>query len=242
MKIIQFLRNWSEVWALLIPLIVILVYKPKGHNLRWLILYVVVAFILNFLAIFMVEYYYMVPRWLTKGNNNILYNLHSFIMVIFFSCYIITAIKYKYTILLKTLVVIYLLFVLINFTFWESPIMLSTRHFTAGSIILLIMCLFYFFHLMLEESKTNWLKHPSFIVCTAVCLYQAITFFIFLFIYPMYNKTYNKDLSFAFLMMRIYQAIFVVFCILIAMALYRSQKTRTSDYLLKDHNKFSFFD
>jgi hypothetical protein len=86
------------------------------------------------------------------------------------------------------------------------------------------MCLFYFFNSILEESQNNWLKHPSFIICVAVFLYQAITFFIFLFIYPMYDNTYNKDLSFAFLMMRIYQIIFVVFCVLLGVALYRSSK------------------
>ncbi len=224
MEILQFLRDWSEVWALLIPLIVILIYKPKGHKLRWVILYVVIAFILNFLAIFTVEYYYLVPSWMKSKCNNIFYNLHSFIMVIFFSCYIISVRKYKYTVLLKILVVIYLAFVLINFTFWESPVVLSTSHYTAGSVVLLILCLFYFFSSILEESQTNWLKHPSFIICAAVCLYQAITFFIFLFIYPMNNKAFNKDISFALLMMRIYQVVFVVYCYLLALALYRSKK------------------
>ncbi len=223
MKIFQFLRDWSEVWPLLIPLIIILIYRPKGHNLKWLIFYVITAFILNFLAIFFIEYYYLVPNWANNGNN-IFYNLHSFVLTIFFSLYIITVRKYKYVAFLKALIIIYLAFVLVNFAFWEPPQILSTRHFTAGSIVLLICCMFYFFRSIIEESQTNWLKHPTFIICAAVCLYEAITFFIFLFIYPMYNRTYNKDLSFAFLMMRIYQVIFVVFCILLALALYQSKK------------------
>jgi hypothetical protein len=224
MKIFQFLRDWSEVWALLIPLIIILVYKPKGHNVKWLIFYVITAFILNFLATFILEYYYLLPSWLFNQGNNIFYNLHSFIMTIFLSWYIISIRKYKNIILLKALLGLYIVFVLLNFTLWESPILLSTRHFTAGSIVLLVMCLFYFIHSILEESQTNWLKHPSLIICSAICLYEAITFFIFLFIYPMFNKSYNKDLSFALLMMRIYQIAFVVFCILFAFALYRSKK------------------
>jgi hypothetical protein len=228
MKILQFLRDWSEVWALLIPLIIILIYQPKGNNLRWIVLYVISAFILNLLAIFYIEFFNLVPDWLKAKGNNIFYNLHSFVMVIFFSSYIIAVKKFRYSIFLKALLLIYLVLVLINFGYWESPYRLSTRHFTAGSIVLLFMCLVYFFRSILEESQTNWLKHPSFIICAAVCLYQAITFFIFLFIYPMYDDAYNKDLSFAFLMMRIYQAIFVVFCILLAIALYRSKKQQDS--------------
>lgn len=215
MKIITFLRDWSEVWALLIPLIVILIYKPGGHNVKWLIGYVVAAFIVNFLAIFMMFY-----SFLDQGNN-IFYNLHSLIMVISFGCFAISVRKDRYTILLKVLLVIYLAFVLINFTLGESPFILSTRHFAAGSTTLLVMCLFYFFRSILEESPTNWLKEPSFIICVGLCLYEAITFFIFLFIYPLFSKTYNQDLSFAFLMMDIYQVSFVIFCIFLAVGLYK---------------------
>jgi hypothetical protein len=224
MRLLQFFRDWSEVWALLIPLILLLVCKPKGNHLRWVIWYVVSAFIFNFLAVFTVEYYDLfISFW--KWGNGLFYNLHSFVMVIFFSGYIINLRKYKYTLLLKSLVLIYLAYVLINFSFFESAVLkLSTSHFTAGSIVLLILCLFYFLRSIMEESQNNWLKHPSFIICTAVCLYQAITFFIFLFIYPMFDKTYNQDQSFAFLMMRIYQVIFVVFCVLLAFAFYKSKK------------------
>jgi hypothetical protein len=196
---------WSEVWALLIPLIVIVFFKPKGKAVGLLIAYVISAFILNFSAIFTVVYPKLVPNFLSY-NNNVFYNAHSFI---------------------KLLLVIYILFVLINFAFLEPPLILSTRHFTSGSIVLLIMCLYYFIHSIQEESQTNWLKHPSFIICSAILMYEAITFFIYLFFYPMFNEAYNKDLSFALSMMKIYQIAFVVFCILLALALYRSKKQQT---------------
>ncbi len=224
MNLFQFLLNWSEVWALLIPLIVMLVFKPKGPDLKWLSLYTVSAFILNFLAVFVIEYYDLVPSWMNIRGNNIYYNLHSLVMVIFFSLYIIQTWKYRHTIILKIILAVYLVLVLCNFAFREPPYKLSTLHFTAGSIVLMAFCLLYFFHTILEEGQTNRLKHPSFMVCAAVCLYQAITFFIFLFIYPMFDNAPGKDYSFAMLMMRIYQASFVVFCILLAIALYRSRK------------------
>jgi uncharacterized membrane protein YesL len=107
---------------------------------------------------------------------------------------------------------------------WESPFVLSTRHFTAGSVLLIILCLSYFLHLIAEDSEIHWLKEPSFLICTAICLYEAITFFIFLFIYPMFDANYNQNLDFALLMMRIYQGTFVLFCLLLALALFSSYK------------------
>ena len=77
MEILQFFRDWSEVWALLIPLIIILVYKPKGNNLRWLILYVVTAFILNVFAVIIVEYDYLLPIWMNYGTIFFITSIHS---------------------------------------------------------------------------------------------------------------------------------------------------------------------
>jgi len=229
LKLFQFLRDWSEVWALLIPLIIILIYKPLGRKVRPLVFYVIIAFLLNFLAVFVIEYYYLAPLWLNEKGNNLYYNLHSFIMVVFFSWYILTIRPNKYVLLLKAFLAIYILFVLINFAFFEPTYLLSSRHFTAGSIVLLLMCLSYFFHSMQDDSQINWIKHPSFIICTGVCLYQAVTFFVFLFIYPLYDDAYNKNLSFAMLMMRVYQVVFVLFCILIAIGLYHYRYKQKKD-------------
>lgn len=226
MNFLKYIRDWSEVWALLIPLIILLVYKPRGNKLGWINFYVVIAFVLNFISICTIEFYYLIPDWMFKGNG-LFYNLHSLAMVICFGGYFISIRKYKYSMILKLLLLVYLVFVLINFLFLESPLnKLSTRHFTIGSIMLLVICLFYFFRAIVEESQTNWLKHPSFLICTAVCLYQSITFFIFLFIYPMFDLSYNQNMDFADLMMKTYQLIFVIFCILLAWALFRSKKIK----------------
>jgi hypothetical protein len=100
--------------------------------------------------------------------------------------------------------------------------LLNTLHITVGSIVLLIMCLFYFFRSIVDdESSVNWLRHPSFIICSGLCLYQVITFFIWLFIYPLFNKNINYDMNFAQAMMKVYQYSFIVYCLLLAIGLYR---------------------
>ena len=223
MRLLQFLRDWSEVWALLIPLIVFAVHKPKEKHIRLLIWYVIIGFILNFTAIFMVEYSNLVPSWMyidDMANNNILYNIHSILRVLLLSWYIISIRQFRFSVILKTLLAAYLLFVFINFIFMESPFFLSTRLFAAESIVLLIMCLLYFFRSIQDESQTNWLKHSSFLVCAGISLYEVITFFIFLFFYPL-SQT---DTPFFRVTMVIYAITFVLFCILLALAFYQTRK------------------
>src|SRR5689334_21521726 len=226
MTLIDILLRWSEVWALLIPLIVILVFRPKGRIVSWLIVYVIFAFLFNTIAITMIEDYTLLPSFLALDEgNNLYYNLHSLLMVICFSGYIISVRTYQYPKFLKGLLIAYILFVPINFIFVERVLFLSTLHFTVGSIVLIFICLFYFFRSILDdENATDWLKHPSFLICSGLSLYQVITFFIFLFIYPIYNKNINKDMEFADAMMYVYQGIFVIFCILLAIGLYRHSR------------------
>jgi len=227
MRIFQFLIDWSEVWALLIPLIVILVYKPKGPFVNWLIGYIILSFILNTAATLMVEYNNLFPIAMSNMGNNIFYNLHSFFMVVFLGWYIVNTRESRYKNILKMLILGYILFVIVNFILWESVFRLSTNHFTAGSIVLLILCFTYFLQLLVsDDNKINWIRHPSFIICVGVCLYLAITFFIFLFFYPLFNNKSESVRSFAQLMMKVYQAAFIVFCILISIGLYKYKKAK----------------
>ena len=76
MSFLQILLYCTEVWALLIPLLVIAINKPVGKELRFVIWYVILGFILNFIAILMLFFHYLVPEWMHINgmvNNNILY-------------------------------------------------------------------------------------------------------------------------------------------------------------------------
>ena len=178
MNLLQVISDWSEVWALLIPLAVIIRYKPRGPGARLLIGYVIFALVLNSIATVMAQSASL-PAWLK--NNNIFYNIHSVVRVVLFSWYILSVRQSLFPLNKKWLLMIYGLLAGINFLFLESPLFLSTRLFAAESIILLIICLFYFLSSIKDETQVNLLDHSSFLVCTGVCLYEAITFFIFLF-------------------------------------------------------------
>lgn len=221
--IITKLINWSEVWALLIPLAVIMLYKPVGKNILYLVFYVLAAFLLNTLSTIMVEFYFSMPDWLK--NNNVLYNIHSIARVLFFSLYILTVRKYKFKRLLQLFVIAYLAFVVVNFSILESPWFISSRLFSAESILLLILCLSFFFRSIQDDSETNWLKHPAFLICTGICLYEATSFFIFLFFYPLFEK--NPE--FGDLTMSIHNVMYVILCLFLAITLYRYRKSKPSN-------------
>ncbi len=205
---------------MLMPLIIILLYKPSGPGVKSLILYVIFAFVLNTIATIMVEYYFSMPDWLK--NNNILYNIHSFIRVVLFSWYIMTIRQYRFPPVLRILLVAYLVFVIINFTLLHSPFFISSPLFTAESIVLLIFCLSFFFRSMQDDSNVNWLKHPSFLVCTGISLYEVTCFFIFLFFYPLFDK--NPELS--DLTMSIHNVMYIILCIMLASTLYRYRRKK----------------
>ncbi len=222
MKILQLIRDWSEVWPLLLPLTVIILKRPGGNRIGILVGYVITAFFLNLLANLMVEFYYLVPASLhVKGmvNNNLLYNIHSIVRVLLLSWYIMSVRSYRFPIFLYLLLCAYVIFVVYHFVD-SSPLFLSSYLYAAESGVLLVMSLFYFFHSIQDEGTTNWLKHPSFLVCAGVCLYEVITFFIFLFFYPLSEQ----DQAFFVVSMRIYNIAFIMLCIMFALALYRSRR------------------
>jgi hypothetical protein len=218
MGVLSKVIDWSEVWALLIPLAIILFYRPKEPAMHPVIWYICIALVLNSISTTLYVFHRQMPPFLK--NNNILYNLHSIARVIFFSWYISKITSSKFSFIYKSIISVYIIFIIVNFLFFESLLFFSSRLFAAESIVLLFLCISFFLRSLQDESGTNWTKYPSFIVCTAVALYEAITFFIFLFLLPMADK----DPDFGLLSLEIYKITFVVFCILLARAIFRSKK------------------
>ena len=75
MEVFQIISDWEEVWAFLIPLTVMLVYRTKDATMNPVILYVCSAVLLNSIANTIDIYNRQMPAFLK--NNNLLYNLHS---------------------------------------------------------------------------------------------------------------------------------------------------------------------
>lgn len=212
------IRNWSEAWSLLIPLLVIVFQKRVRAEMYPLFIYVLIAFVLNLTATTIFAMNKSMPAFLK--NNNVFYNLHSITRVLFLGTYFFGLQILRFTLFYKILLVGYIGFILLDFLFFESLFRFSNVLFTVESILLLIVCLTFLFQAMRDESQVDWIKHPAFLVFTGVGLYEAVNFFIFLAFYDLVEK----DRQFGKLTMTIHNMTFVVFCILLALAFYKYEK------------------
>ena len=86
-NLIQPILNWSEVWALLIPLFVLLLRPKQPFYLKPVILYLWAALFLNLTGDIIGEYNKNHPGW--HLSNNPLYNIHSLLRFTCFSYFFI---------------------------------------------------------------------------------------------------------------------------------------------------------
>jgi hypothetical protein len=216
--ILKQLNRWSEAWSLLLPLAIYLIYRVKNKSITPLIIYLIIALPLSILSIVIAVYNYKMPDYFK--NNNLLINIHSFARVIFWGLYIIRLNQVKRYPFAKILFYIYIVLVVLDFTLFENPLFYSVRLFSAESIVLFMLCITFFLSSILDEDEHITLKHPAFLVCIGISIYEAISFFIYLFLYPLFFT----NPAFGYLTMKISSYSFILLCILIAIAVYQSKR------------------
>ncbi len=217
-EIFRQLNRWAEVWPLLLPPSVYLVYRVKEKSIPPLIIYAIITLPVSLLATAMSLYHYKMPDYLQ--NNNVLMNFQSFVRTVLFGWYILKLRQVKQYPFTKFIFYLYLALVPVNFIFFETPLFYSVRLFSGESIILLILCITFFLSSILDEEENITLGHPAFLVCTGISIYEAISFLSNLFLYPLFYA--NPD--FAVLTIKISTYSFILLCILISIAIYQSKK------------------
>ena len=210
------INSWLEVWPLLIPLIVILSGRTKFP--KPLVLYVFIALPLSLLATIMALYHTKMPSYLE--NNNILYNLHSFARTVLFGWYIIKLTQVKQYLFAKFFLYLYILLVAFNFIFFENPFNFSVRLFAAESIVLLVLCITFFLSSILNEEEQITSGNSAFLICTGISIYEAISFFIYLFFYHLFFT----NPRFGIVTLNISHYSFILLCVLLATAIYQSRQ------------------
>lgn len=224
-KILKEIFDWSEVWALLIPLTIYLIKRPKAPWVRPILTYLLIAFFFN--AIIDLTWkskhygYEDLSRrvfwWLYLGEENrlyntIFYNLFSFARVATFAWFFLkinTDYKKFYTIIL----LVFILFYVINFGLIQNILVFSSRVLAFDAGILLVFCLSYFYKINLDDSIASPIALPQSWVVTGLTLYTAVNFFIFFFYSYITdaNKQYAKDIwnvhNFSYIMLNIFIAI-----------------------------------
>ena len=216
--------NWSEVWALVIPLIVILFNHRQPTTLKPIIIYLWLAFILNLGIdiILLINVYYHKAIM----SNNFLYNLHSVVRFVCFGLYFMQLPQASFTKFKKVLAAVSVIFIVINFSFFENFFnynSFSGNLLATEAYILLIYCMLYYLSELKDDSK-NLFNGPDFWVVTGLSIYVVVNFFVFLFYLPMIDV--DEDL--AVNIWNVHNIAFIIFCIFITKGLYGSHRHKYS--------------
>ena len=212
--------NWTEVWALLIPLAVLFFHRHQPSFLKPVIIYLFVALFLNLIGDVIGDFKKYLPSWMQ--SNNPLYNIHSLVRFACFSAFFLTLRQPYFMGLKKALPLLSLVFVLINFTLFDN--FFYTRNINGNLLsveayLLLVYCMLYYLGKLREEVNPR-LSGPDFLGTTGLCIYVVINFFVFLFYVPLIDQ----DKEMAKQMWNIHNVAYIILCIFIATAFYASPR------------------
>ena len=219
---LQTILDWSEVWSLFIPLIVLLIFPKQPHILKPVIIYLWLALIINLTGNILGDYgkELGLPSWLQR--NTFLYNTHSILRFACFSYFFLLLAQPFLTSLKKVVPFLSLLFVIINFTFFEpfnSENHLSGRLLATEAFLLLLYCLQYYLYKINQDVGLPK-READFWVVTGLSMYVVINFFVFLF----YVSMISKDISFAEKMWDVHNIAYIILNIFIAKAFYDTNR------------------
>ena len=117
-KFLQSALDWSEIWALLIPLLVLLFRRKPPRLLKPVVVYLWLALGINFVIDMIWVFKEYFPGWLQ--SNNPFYNLHAVARFACFSIFFMLLPQPSYTYLKKMLLAGSVIFILVNFIFLEN--------------------------------------------------------------------------------------------------------------------------
>ncbi len=211
--------DWSEAWACLIPLYVFILRRRSDEKyLNILAAYFLTTFCINTAAD--VSWIFNDCMPVHFKNNNLLYNINSMLRTLVFLVFFRNVIYAHYKKYFSIIIVAYLLFSLSSFTINKDKLIFlnSFLHAVEG-FILLILCVSYFIKIIKsEEAIISY--NSNFFIIFALALYEAVSFFVFLF-YE-YNTSHNR--KFDSVIWYVHDCIFIIFCMLIAWAFKKASK------------------
>jgi len=221
-KIFARISDWSEVWALFIPLLFVVFGRKQPAVLKPVITYLWLALALNifgdFIGDFSISLHF--PKWLQ--SNNPVYNVHSLVRFTCFSYFFISISQPQFKTLKKVIACVFLVFVIINFTFFDDFFYfdhLSGNLLSAEAYLLLIYCLLYYLAALNDENDAAF-TGPVFWIVTGLGMYLVINFFVFLFYVPLITQ----NMQMADRMWQFHNAAYIILCIFITRAFYATTR------------------
>jgi hypothetical protein len=219
----KLILDWSEVWALLIPLTVLFIKPKQPLPLKPIIIYICLALLINLLADIISIYWKHLPNWF--NSNTVLYNIHSVVRYSCFAYFFLLLSDPFYSKVKKLILVAGFLLFVINFTLSEQfydPNQISGNLLALESYLLLIYCMLFYLS-QLRSDTTNFINRKEFWVVTGLSIYVVINFFVFLFYNPMLKENTKLALS----IWKVHDIAYIILCIFIAKAFFVPAKTST---------------
>ena len=217
---VRYILDWSEVWALLIPLLYFLFKRNQPRYLKPVVAYLFIALLINLTGNIIADYKAYLPAWMQ--SNNPLYNVHSIIRFICFSLFFFALKQTAFTRLRYLLIYLSLVIILINFSLVED---FGNRSHLSGNLLaieaylLLIFCMLYYLA-KLRDDVDEIASGPDFWVVTGLSMYVVINFFVFLFYVPMIRF----DSELANNIWDVHNIAYIILCIFITKAFYESAR------------------
>ena len=223
--ILRTILDWSEVWAIAIPLIVLQFRKQQHPSLKPIIAYVWLGFLVNVVIdVIMIINIYFDNDYL---SNNPFYNIHSIIRFACFSFYFINLQTRSFASFKKMLAIASALFLVFNFTFYEKFFnynSFSGNLLSLEAYLLLVYCILYYLT-ELKNDDDELFNTPHFWIVTGLSIYVVINFYVFLFYLPMLYV----DKQLAVNIWHVHNIAFIIFCLFIAKAFYGTVRYKFTD-------------
>ncbi|KIA91782.1 hypothetical protein OC25_20460 [Pedobacter kyungheensis] len=215
----QLVLDWSEVWALFIP-ITILMVKQQPAKLKLVVAYVWAALIINLAIDLVWKFRMLLPP--AYNSNNFLYNLHSAVRFYLFSAFFIHLQQPFWVRVKKIMPVCFTLFMIINFTFFENFFdywKFSSRLLSIEAALLLFYVLQYYLFKINDNIGTK-ITDNVFWVVTGLGIFVALNFFIFL----LYNELTLRFQRFAISLWSVHNISYIILNLFLAKGFYESGK------------------
>lgn len=226
-QLLRDMLDWSEVWALLIPLTFMLIFRSSSGYLKPIRIYIIIFLLLNIVIDLKANLgdKLNIQDGDLLYNNNFIYHIESILRLLLFAWFFIL-LRQPFLVTIKKLIpFIFIGFVLVNFIFFEKFVpqheeALSSRLLGTEAALMLFYCLQYFIYLIREDKITMVKSQPGFWVLVGLTIYVAASFFVYLF-YDYLVHHYNE---FAVSIWDVHNVTFIVFCVFIAIQFYQEHK------------------
>ncbi len=208
--------DYSEVWILLIPLILLYFKKDQPEYLRPIIIYIWVALLLNMLSYAVDVFFELLPKHLR--SNTIFYNLHSLSRFLLFGWFFLQ-LKPQYFIRLKQIIIaIFLMIFVFYFSCIDSFFNLNyiSADMMAGESFFLLCLSMVYYLTILRGENPKFTDRKDFWIVTGLAVFCVINFFVFLFYMPLLDESIKVTIN----IWVVYQIAFLIFISFIATAIY----------------------